>query len=45
MIDRSLKREGASRSMLGWSDYNTVLDVVTKAIAKGPYLLSSVFGS
>jgi glutathione S-transferase len=43
MIDRSLKREGASRSMLGWSDYNTVLDVVTNAIAKGPYLLGDKF--
>jgi glutathione S-transferase len=43
IIDRSLKREGASRSMLGWSDYDTVLDVITKAIAKGPYLLGDKF--
>jgi glutathione S-transferase len=43
IIDRSLKREGASRSTLGWGDYDTVLDVITKAIAKGPYLLGDKF--
>lgn len=43
MIDRSLKREGAARSMLGWGDYDTVIDVITKAIAKGPYLLGDKF--
>jgi glutathione S-transferase len=43
MIDRSLKREGASRTMLGWGDYDTVFDVVTKAIATGPYLLGDKF--
>lgn len=43
MIDRSLKREGAARTMLGWGDYDIVLDVVTKAIAKGPYLLGDKF--
>jgi glutathione S-transferase len=43
MIDRSLKREGATRSMLGWGDYDTVIDVITKAIAKGPYLLGDKF--
>jgi glutathione S-transferase len=45
MIDRSLKREGASRTMLGWGDYDTVLDVVTKGIAKGPYLLGNKFSA
>src|SRR5262249_4353764 len=39
LIDRSLKREGANPTMLGWSDYDTVLNVVTRAIAKGPYIL------
>jgi glutathione S-transferase len=29
--------------MLGWGDYDTVLDVVTNAIAKGPYLLGDKF--
>jgi glutathione S-transferase len=43
MIEHSLKREGGSRSMLGWGDYDTVLDVVTNAIAKGPYLLGDKF--
>jgi glutathione S-transferase len=43
MIDRSLKREGGARTMLGWGDYDTVFDVVTKAIAKGPYLLGNKF--
>jgi glutathione S-transferase len=45
MIDRSLNREGASPRMLGWSDYNTVLDVVAKAIAPGPYLLGNQFSA
>jgi glutathione S-transferase len=43
MIDRSLKREGANPTMLGWSDYDTVLNVVTSAIAKGPYILGDQF--
>jgi glutathione S-transferase len=43
MIDRSLNREGGSRSTLGWGDYDTVLGVVTNAIAKGPYLLGDKF--
>jgi glutathione S-transferase len=43
MIDRSLKRDGASRTMLGWGDYDTVLDVVSKAITPGPYLLGEKF--
>jgi glutathione S-transferase len=43
IIDRSLKRDGANPVMLGWSDYDTVLDVVTKAITKGPYILGDRF--
>jgi len=43
IIDRSLKREGAPRTMLGWSDCETVLDVITKGIAKGPYLFGDKF--
>jgi len=43
MIDRSLKREGANPTMLGWSDYDTVLNTLTQAIAKGPYLLGDQF--
>jgi glutathione S-transferase len=43
IIDRSLKRDGANPTMLGWRDYDTVLDVVTKAIAKGPYILGDQF--
>ena len=43
MIDRSLKRDGANPRMLGWGDYDTVLDVVIKAITKGPYLLGEQF--
>jgi glutathione S-transferase len=43
IIDRSLKRDGASPRMLGWGDYDTVLKVVTDAIAKGPYLLGDQF--
>jgi glutathione S-transferase len=43
MIDRSLKRDGASRAMLGWGDFDTVLDVIVNAVAKGPYLLGDKF--
>ena|SRR5215475_6889467 len=43
IIDRSLKREGAPQRMLGWGDYDSVLDVITKAIAPGPYLLGDKF--
>ncbi len=42
MIDRSLKREGGPRRMLGWGDYDTVMDVIGKGIA-GPYLLGDQF--
>jgi glutathione S-transferase len=43
IIDRSLKRDGANPTMLGWSDYDTMLGVVTSAIAKGPYILGDQF--
>jgi glutathione S-transferase len=43
MIDRSLKRDGGSRAMLGWGDFDTVLDVIVNAVAKGPYLLGDKF--
>ena len=29
--------------MLGWGDYDTVVDVVGKAVATGPYLLGEQF--
>jgi glutathione S-transferase len=43
MIERSLKREPAPRRMAGWGDYDTVVDVLAKAVEKGPYLLGEKF--
>jgi len=43
MIDRALKREGANPNLLGWRDYDTVLKVVTQAIATEPYILGDQF--
>jgi glutathione S-transferase len=45
MIDRALKREGANPTMLGWSDYDTTLNTVTQAIAKGPFILGDQFSA
>jgi glutathione S-transferase len=35
--------EPAPRSMVGWADYATVLDVLSAAMAPGPYLLGEQF--
>jgi glutathione S-transferase len=43
LIDKMLKREGASKSTVGWGDYDTVLDVLTRAVTPGPYLLGDLF--
>jgi glutathione S-transferase len=43
MIERSLKREPAPRRMAGWGDYDTVVDVLAKAVERGPYLLGEKF--
>ncbi|HVY58962.1 MAG TPA: glutathione S-transferase family protein [Xanthobacteraceae bacterium] len=43
MIDRALNREGGSPTMLGWGDYNTVINVVAQAVAKGPFVVGEQF--
>jgi glutathione S-transferase len=44
MIDRaSPRKEAPRRAMLGYGDFETVMDVVAKAVAKGPYLMGEQF--
>jgi glutathione S-transferase len=44
MIDRaSPRKEEARRGMLGYGDFDTVMQVVAKAVASGPYLLGELF--
>ncbi|HET9715131.1 MAG TPA: glutathione S-transferase family protein [Pseudolabrys sp.] len=44
MTDHAFPRKDDPRaSALGWRDFTTVLDILTKTIAKGPYLLGEQF--
>jgi glutathione S-transferase len=44
IMDRAFPRkEEARRSALGYGDVDTVMDVVTKAVAKGPYIMGEQF--
>ena len=44
MMDRAFKRaEEAPRAALGYGDYDTVMDVVAKAVGTGPYILGEQF--
>ena len=44
IIDRAAPRkEEARRGMLGYGDFDTVMDVVAKAVAQGPYLMGEQF--
>ena len=44
MIDRAAPRkEEARRAMLGYGDFDTTMDVVAKALAKGPCLMGEQF--
>jgi glutathione S-transferase len=44
MLDRAFPRkEEARRGALGYGDFDTVMDVVAKAVAKGPYLMGDQF--
>jgi glutathione S-transferase len=44
VTDRAFPRkEAPRRGMLGYGDYDTVLDVVAKAVAGGPYILGEQF--
>jgi glutathione S-transferase len=42
IIDRAAPRkEEARRGMLGYGDFDSVMNVVAKAVGKGPYLMAS----
>jgi glutathione S-transferase len=44
MMDRAFpRREEARRAALGYGDFDTVMEVVAKAVAKGPYLMGEQF--
>ena len=44
MIDRAAPRkEEARRAMLGYGDFDTTMNVVAKAVAKGPWLMGEQF--
>jgi glutathione S-transferase len=44
VIDRAAPRnEEARRGMLGYGDFDTVMDVVAKGVGKGPYLMGEQF--
>jgi len=44
MIDRAFPRkEEAQRAALGYGDFDTVMNVVAKAVASGPFLLGDQF--
>jgi glutathione S-transferase len=39
VVDRALSREPGQRAMSPYGDFDTVIDTVTAALAKGPFLL------
>ena len=44
LTDRAYPRKEDPRAAaLGWRDFDTVLDIVSKAVAKGPYLMGEQF--
>ena len=44
IMDRAFPRkEEARRAALGYGDFDTVIDVVAKAVSKGPYLVGDQF--
>jgi len=44
MMDRAFPRkEEARRAALGYGDFDTVMDVVAKAVSKGPFILGEQF--
>lgn len=44
ITDRAFPRkEGASASTLGYGDFDTVMEVVAKAVSQGPYLMGTQF--
>jgi glutathione S-transferase len=43
IIDRMFSRPDVSPSSAGWGSFDATLDVVTRAVAAGPYLLGAQF--
>lgn len=44
MTDRAFPRKEAPRAAaLGWRDFDVVLDIVSRAVTKGPYLMGEQF--
>jgi glutathione S-transferase len=44
VLDKAAPRkEEPRRAMVGYGNFGTVMDVVTKAVAKGPYLMGEQF--
>jgi len=44
MTDRAFPRKESPRAAsVGWRDFDTVLDIVSKALAKGPFLMGEQF--
>jgi len=43
--DKALKREATSPGMIGYGEFDTVMDVAAKAVGKGPYLLGETFSA
>ena len=44
VIDRAAPRkEGARRAMLGYGDFDTTMNVIAKAVEKGPWLMGEQF--
>lgn len=45
LVDRALGRDGGDRAMSPYGDYDTVIDTLAGALAKGPYLLGERFSA
>jgi glutathione S-transferase len=43
ITEKAMNREPPARTMAGWGDYDTVLEVLRNAVAEGPYLLGEQF--
>jgi glutathione S-transferase len=43
VIDRLLKREPGSKGMMGYGDFDGLIEVLAKALERGPYLLGESF--
>lgn len=45
VADRALKREPGSAQMLGYGDYDTMLNILVAQLEQGPYLLGDTFSA